>query len=74
MAASWKQPNAAPPGLREALRALKLPKRAPTDDDRPPVKPFPGRKPTLIDGQIDLFGNVYPPTPRRKRRREFHAD
>ena len=58
------------PGLREALRGLRLPKRAPTEADRPPpASVFPGRKPKLIDGQLDLEGNVYTAPARRKKPR-----
>jgi hypothetical protein len=45
------------PGLAQALRALRLPRRKPTDGDRPPIKPARGRKITPISGQLDLDGN-----------------
>jgi hypothetical protein len=38
--------------LTEALRAARLPKRKPTEDDRPPPRPFPGRKSRFIPGQL----------------------
>jgi hypothetical protein len=44
------------PALAEALRLLKLPRHAPTDD-RPPVKSAPARKIEPIRGQLDLFEN-----------------
>jgi hypothetical protein len=48
------------PGMRDALRACKLAKRKPTEDDRPPASTFPGPKPKLLPGQIDLFGGRSP--------------
>jgi hypothetical protein len=48
--------NSMRPGMRDALRASKLPKRKPTDDDRPPPSTFGGKKPKLLPGQTDLFG------------------
>lgn len=44
-------------GLLDALRLLKLEKRRPTDADRPPVIPMPGRKVRPHRGQLDLDGN-----------------
>jgi hypothetical protein len=46
-------------GFREAVRALKLEKRAPTGDDAPPVSVLPGPKPRILRGQIDLWGRVH---------------
>jgi hypothetical protein len=46
--------------MREALRAYKLPKRKPTDDDRPPPSTFPGKKSKPLPGQTDLFGGEVP--------------
>jgi hypothetical protein len=43
-----------PRGLREALRFLTASRRTPTDDDRPPPSPFPGRRPHHVDGQLSL--------------------
>jgi hypothetical protein len=45
------------PGLAEARRLLRLPRRKPTDADRPPVSPAPGRKINPLPGQLDLDGN-----------------
>jgi hypothetical protein len=42
------------PGAREAKRALSLEKRRPTDNDRPPPSVFPGRKPRVLPGQLEL--------------------
>jgi hypothetical protein len=42
--------------LREALRALKLEARKPTDADRPPPSTFPGRKVSVRPGQLDFEG------------------
>lgn len=47
----------ADPGLREAIRALGLPKRKPDESDRPPPQPLPGRKPAHIPGQLELTYN-----------------
>jgi hypothetical protein len=47
------------PGISEALRALKLRKGPPSDDDRPPPGVFPGKKVKLIPGQLDLAGNQH---------------
>ena len=44
------------PAVAETLRLLKLPQRKPTDADRPPVKPAPGRKIKPLRGQLDLDG------------------
>jgi hypothetical protein len=44
-------------GLREALRALRLAKRAPTESDAPRPSTFPGRKMKPLPGQLDLDGN-----------------
>jgi hypothetical protein len=40
------------PGIAEAKRALKLPKRAPTDDDRPPPRIV---RTHVIEGQTTVF-------------------
>jgi hypothetical protein len=45
----------------ETLRAVKLPKRKPTESDRPPASTFPGRKPKLVRGQLDLEGGEHDP-------------
>jgi hypothetical protein len=42
------------PGLREALRMHGLPRRKPTEADRPPPQPLPGPKPNHIPGQLEL--------------------
>ena len=47
------------PALVEALRLLRKPRRAPTEADCPPVRPLPGPKPRILDGQIDLYGHVH---------------
>jgi hypothetical protein len=39
-------------GLTEAKRALELPKRAPTDEDRPRRN---GYRPRVIEGQMSVF-------------------
>ncbi len=57
------------PGAREALRAHLLPKGPPPADYVPPVSTFPGRKPTLLAGQLDLYGGEYVKAPRRKQQR-----
>jgi hypothetical protein len=44
------------PGINQALRALKMRKRPPTDDDTPLPSVFPGKKVKLIPGQLDLDG------------------
>ena len=41
-----------PLGVAEATRALKLPRRPPTEDDRPRRNGF---KPHGIDGQMSVF-------------------
>jgi hypothetical protein len=43
------------PGLAETLRLLKLPRHKPTDADRPPPSPAPGRKIEPLPGQLDLL-------------------
>jgi hypothetical protein len=47
-------------GMREAKRALALPKRKPTDADRPPTSTFTGPRARVLPGQLDLFGNESP--------------
>ncbi len=47
-------PGLMPRGLREATRALGLRKGMPTDDDRPPLSTFPGRRVKPLDGQLAL--------------------
>jgi hypothetical protein len=42
------------PGMVAALRALRLQKRRPTDDDRPPASTFPGPKRKPLAGQMAL--------------------
>jgi hypothetical protein len=44
------------PALTEAVKLLRARKGKPSDVDRPPVKPAPGRKPKLHRGQLDFFG------------------
>jgi hypothetical protein len=46
------RPN--PPGIAAARRALKLEKRKPNDDDRPPPSKFPGPKRKPLPGQMTL--------------------
>ena len=46
-------------GVREAIRAARLPRRAPDDDDRPTPRAFPGKRVPLVKGQLDLEGNEY---------------
>ena len=55
----WKQIDDAP-GLRKAKRALALPRRRPTDGDRPRLSTFPGPKPKLLPGQLDFDGTEVP--------------
>jgi hypothetical protein len=50
----WKQSR----GLTEALRARRLPKREPRDNDRPPVKPLPGPKARPLPGQLNLADEI----------------
>jgi hypothetical protein len=45
-----------PRALADAIRASKLKPRKPTEGDRPPPSTMPGRRPRLLDGQIDIFG------------------
>ena len=40
--------------LTEALRAHKLPRRAPTEADRPPMSTLGGRKVNVLPGQLEL--------------------
>jgi hypothetical protein len=54
-------------GMREATRALALPKRKPTDADRPPVSTLPGPRAQVLPGQLDLFGNASPSRNRGER-------
>ncbi len=53
------------PGVSESLRLRKLPQRKPTEADRPPVTPLPGRQIKPLPGQLDLDGNETgaPPSP-----------
>ena len=41
-------------GLAAARRALRLRKGPATDGDRPPPSTFPGRKATVLEGQLCL--------------------
>jgi hypothetical protein len=47
------------PAMSAARAALRAEKRRPTDADRPPVRPGPGRKPKLPAGQLDFFGGEH---------------
>jgi hypothetical protein len=42
------------PALTEAIRIAKLPKRKPSEDDRPRPSTFSGLRPKLIPGQLAL--------------------
>jgi hypothetical protein len=42
------------PGVREAMRFLKAPRREPTDADRPPPSMFAGKEPYHISGPAQL--------------------
>ena len=42
-------------GLTQAIRLLKAERRKPTDADRPPPSPLPGRKVPYIAGQLSLI-------------------
>jgi len=44
------------PAIREALRIKGLEQRKPTEADRPPIRPFSGRKSKPIPGQLTLDG------------------
>jgi hypothetical protein len=46
--------RATPPGLAAALRARRLPKLKPSENDRPPAKPLPGPKEHPLPGQLSL--------------------
>jgi hypothetical protein len=46
------KPSQAARGVSQAWRALKAARRKPTDDDRPPPRPFPGQRPSFIKGQL----------------------
>jgi hypothetical protein len=50
---SYRNPDISPDpaGIAQAVRAVKLPKRRPTDDDRPRRK---SRKPNVIAGQVTV--------------------
>jgi hypothetical protein len=47
------------PSVTEARRLAGLPRRAPTESDRPPVRAMPSKPPKLPPGQLqlDLDGN-----------------
>jgi hypothetical protein len=49
-----------PPGLCEALRLSRLPKRKPTEADRPPPSTLPGRKTRPLPGQLSLVDETTP--------------
>jgi hypothetical protein len=49
-------PRPEKPGLALARQALRLARRPADDSDRPPLKPFPGRKAKPLPGQLDMFG------------------
>jgi hypothetical protein len=50
-------------GLVAARRALKARKGSATDDDRPPPSAFPGRKATVLEGQLSLKQSETRPEP-----------
>lgn len=41
----------------------------PTEEDVPPISTFPGRKATIVAGQIDLDGRVHVPQVRSRMMR-----
>jgi Protein of unknown function (DUF3631) len=45
------------PAITSALRARELEQRKPSDDDRPPLSTFPGRRSKPTPGQLDIDGN-----------------
>jgi hypothetical protein len=51
-------PRKQSPGLTEALRARGLPKRRPSEDDRPPPSVLPGRKARVLPGQLSLTDEI----------------
>lgn len=53
-------------GLSDAQRALGLRKGSPSNEERPPVTAFAGRRARTLDGQLDIYGNVLHPTTRRR--------
>ncbi len=48
------------PALAATLRALRLDRRKPTEADRPPASTFPGRKATVLPGQLELADDAEP--------------
>lgn len=53
---AWRDESAG--ALRDALRlAREGERRQPTEDDCPPVRPFPGRKRKPIPGQLTIDGD-----------------
>jgi hypothetical protein len=49
-------PDRTHPALVAAMAALKLDRRRPTDDDRPPLRTFLGPKDKPLPGQLRLEG------------------
>jgi hypothetical protein len=47
-----------PRGLAEAWRALGLPRRMPSEHDRPQVTPLPGQKARPLPGQLNLADEI----------------
>lgn len=45
-------------GLTAAIQAQKLRKGPPDEQNQPPVRPLPGKKPKALPGQLDLDGNA----------------
>lgn len=58
------------PSLMLALRARWLARRGrPTEEDVPPISTFPGRKATIVPGQMDIDGRVHVPQVRSRMMR-----
>lgn len=55
MASRFKRdPRDPSPAVEEALRLYKLPRRKPTDADRPPLRPWAGPKIKPLPGQLQI--------------------
>jgi hypothetical protein len=46
-------------GMADALRARKLRKGLPAEKDAPPPSVFPGTRPKVLPGQLDVFGREH---------------
>lgn len=45
--------------IGEAVRAARLPKQTPIENDQPPVRVLPGRRVRVLRGQLDLYGHEH---------------